>query len=73
MVGVMLEARKARNDALLVAHQFRDMAETLQAQKRDMKYEMEKTVEVVKEFWCNKVIEGGSRAGRMLRASLLKQ
>jgi len=49
------------------------LAETVSAEKREIKYEMEKTVEVVRDFWRNKVVEGGSRAGLMLRASLLRK
>jgi len=56
-----------------VPREYKDLAETVSAEKREIKYEMEKTVEVVRDFWRNKVVEGGSRAGLMLRASLLRK
>jgi len=68
----LLEAWQERDSALLIACEYRDLAETVSAEKREIKYEMEKTVEVVRDFWRNKVVEGGSRAGLMLRASLLR-
>ena len=70
---LLLEAREECDNALLVARQCRDLAETAQAEKRDVKYELEKRVEVVRDFWRSKVVEGGSRSGLMLRASLLRK
>ena len=70
---LLLEAREERDNALLVARQCRDLAETAQAEKRDVKCELEKRVEVVRDFWRSKVVEGGSRSGLMLRASLLRK
>ena len=50
---LLLEARKERDDALLAARQWRDLAETTQAEKQEVKHEMEKSVEVVRDFWRN--------------------
>ena len=69
----LLEAQKERDIALLVARQWRDIAENIQAEKRDMKTEMERTVETVRNFWRNKVVEGSSRSGKILRAALVRK
>ena len=68
----MHEARKERDYALITARQWRDKAESAQAEKRKLKNEMEKTVEVVRDFWRNKVVEGESRSGKILRAALIR-
>ena len=71
---LLLEAQQEQDSALLIAHEYRDLAETVSAEKREIKYKMEKTVEVVRGFWHNKVVKRGSRAGLiMLRASLLRK
>ena len=70
---LLLEAREERNHALLVARQCRDLTDTAQAEKRDVKYDLEKRVEVVRDFWRSKIVEGGSRSGLMLRHSLLRK
>lgn len=44
----------------------------LQAARWVMKHNMEMTVAVVRYFWRSKLVEGGSRAGKILRASFLK-
>ena len=44
---LLLEAREERDNALLVARQCRDLVETAQAEKGDVKYKLEKRVEVV--------------------------
>ena len=30
-------------------------------------------IEIVRDFWRNKIVEGGSRSGKMLRASLIRK
>ena len=65
-------ARKERDKALSLARVYRDMAENSQTQKRILKANLEKKVEIVRDFWRNKVVEGSTRSGRMLRAALLK-
>ena len=66
-------ARRERNRALAVARQYRDMAEASITKRRQMKSELEERMEVVRNFWHNNVIEGGSRSGRILRAALIKK
>lgn len=66
-------ARHERDNALLLARQYRDMVEQSQEEKRKLKTELEKKVEVVRNFWRNKVVEGGSRSGQILRAALIKK
>ena len=60
----LLEAQKERDIALLVARQWRDITEKIQAEKRDIKTGMERTVETVRNFWRNKVVEDSCRSGK---------
>ena len=66
-------ARNERDQALLQARQYRDMAEATRADKRALKHNLEGKIEIVRDFWRNKIVEGGSRSGRMLRASLIRK
>ena len=66
-------ARNERDRALLLARQYRDLAEASQAGKRTLQIELERKIETVRDFWRNKVVEGGSRSGQILRAALIKQ
>lgn len=65
-------ARIERNDALQLAKFYRDRVEDLVKEKRDLRHSLESQVDRIREFWRNQIIEGGSRAGRMVRASLLR-
>lgn len=65
--------RIERNSALNLAQHYRDVAETIQKEKRDLKKEMEDKIELVKSFWRDKVVEGGTRSGKLLRAALLRK
>ena len=66
-------ARKERDHALSLARHYRDMAETSQAQKRILKADLENRVELVRNFWRDKVVEGSTRSGKMLRAALIRK
>lgn len=66
-------ARQERNQALKTARHYRDIAETIQKEKRELQYKLEEEVELVRNFWRNKIIEGASRSGRILRAALLRK
>ena len=66
-------ARKERNTALIAAQCYRDMAENSQKEKREIQYKLEANTELVRNFWRNKIIEGSSRSGKMLRAALLRK
>ena len=67
------EAREERDRALNLAKHYRDIAEGCRRETLKVQYELETKVETVKQFWRNKIIEGESRSGRILRASLLKE
>lgn len=66
-------ARYERNKALSLAQHYRNVAEEKQSEKRALKSELEQQIEVVRDFWRNKVVEGSSRSGRILRAALIRQ
>lgn len=65
-------ARKERNQALTLAQHYRNIAEATRTEKREIKKKLEGKVELVRNFWRNNIIEGGSRSGRILRAALIK-
>ena len=66
-------AQNERDQALLQARNYRDMAEATRADKRALKHNLEGKIELVRDFWRNKIVEGGSRSGRMLRVSLIRK
>ena len=54
-------ARKERDEAILIAKCYRDLAERTHSEKHALQHHLESKVEVVRDFWRNKVVEGGSR------------
>ena len=70
---IVQKAREERDQALKLAQQFRNIAEQSFSEKRCLQYELESKVETVRDFWRNKIVEGGSRSGSILRASLLRK
>lgn len=69
----VLEARKERDEALALARHCRDVAERCRTETRRVRDHLESKIEVVRDFWRNKVVEGESRSGRILRASLIRK
>ncbi len=66
------KVRNERNDALCLAQHYRDIAEKTRKEKRDLKNKLENEIEIVRNFWRNKIVEGKSRSGKILRESLLR-
>lgn len=66
-------ARHERNKALNLAQHYRNLAEESQSEKRILKSELEGQIEVVRNFWRNKIVEGGTRSGKILRAALIRE
>ena len=60
------EMLKKENEALFNARFYRDRCETLEQTVRQLQTEKE----AVRYFWRNKVLEGNSRAGRILKAAV---
>lgn len=80
----VLKARTERDDALLLAKHYRNMAENnkkeflcleqkMKSQINNIEQESAFRVENIKNFWRNQIIEGALRAGRILRASLIRK
>ena len=67
------EARNDRNKAMMEAKCYQELAETLKKEKRELENRLHTQTEVVRDFWRNKIIEGDSRGGRILRASLFRK
>lgn len=70
--SVLDKARNDRNDAMIEAKFYRNMAEELKQEKREMENDVKARIEVVRDFWRNKIFEGGERAGKTLKISLEK-
>ena len=66
-------AREERDRALSLAQEYRNLAEASQLEKRTLKNELERKVETVRDFWRNKIVEGNSWSGKILRAALIRQ
>ena len=66
-------AREQRDKALGIARHYRDLAESRQLDKRILKNDLEGKIETVRDFWRNKIVEGGSRSGQILRNALMKK
>ena len=65
--------KQALKDALCQVQSYRNLAERLQREKRELKHQMEEKTEVVVDFWRNKLLEGSSRAGKMVKCALQKK
>ena len=59
-----------RNQALSLAQHYGNVAEERQSEKSMLKSNLEHQIEVVRDFWRNKV--GSSISGRILRATLIE-
>ena len=70
---LLQEARNDRDKAMIEAKCYRDLAETLKKEKRELENELHTQTEIVRNFWRNKIFEGDSRGGKILRAALLKK
>ena len=79
-----MKARTERNDALLLAKHYRNMAKNnkkeflyleqrMKSQLSSIERQSASCVENIKNFWRNQIIEGSSKAGRILRASLIRK
>ena len=66
--AINLEQTKTRK-----AQHYRNLAEKLQKEKREMNSAMNEKIELVRDFWRNKIIEGSSRAGRIVQKALLSR
>jgi len=66
-------ARSERNQALRLVQHYRNLAEEYCREKRDLQYKLEAKIELVRDFWRNQVVEGGSRSGKILRAALIRK
>lgn len=66
-------ARAERDRALALACKYRDDVEKSRMERRALKHDLETKIETVRNFWRNKIIEGSSRSGRILRAALIRQ
>ncbi len=59
--------------ALEEAQFYRDLAERIRTEKRLAISELNSKVELVRSFWRNKVCEGSTRAGKLVKKALLKR
>lgn len=67
--SIQLEREKTK-EALEQVQHYRNLAEQLRSEKRDVVCSMNTKVEVVRDFWRNKILEGSTRAGKMVKKSI---
>ena len=63
----MEQLKKERDMAVQNARLFRDIAEKCRTEKREMHNEMCRKMEVIRECYRNKMLEGNTRAGKIVR------
>ena len=68
--SIIQEARNDRDRAIMEAKTYRDLAEKIKKEQREQDCNLLKQTEAVRDFWRNKVLEGDTRGGKILRASL---
>ena len=82
--NAIIKARGERNEALLLAKHYRDIAEKYKLEKKILQIETERKIidtkeqaaigiDRIKKFWRSQIMEGNSRAGKILRAAQLQK
>jgi len=64
------ELENERDQALQSTRIYRDLAEKLRTEKRILHNDMCKKLEVVREHYRNKIVEGSSRSGQMIKLAM---
>ena len=67
----LIECSSERDKALKDALHYRTLVEKLETDLAELKTTMHHRVAAVRDFWRNKVLEGESRSGMILRCSLM--
>ena len=70
--SVIAEVEKDKKQAELNALIYRNYAEQLKKEKRELNDTLNRKIEIVRDFWRNKLCEGDSRGGRMVRAAYMQ-
>ena len=73
ITSAIQEERQRTKKALERARFYRDLAERIKAKKREEVNELNHKIELVRNYWRNKVYEGSSRAGRLVQKALLSK
>ena len=72
-VTVVRRFQQSQNDtfkALKLAQYYRDIAERMNDEKLESEQRMKKEVKTIRNFWRNNIMEGSTRAGRMVKKAL---
>lgn len=67
--SIQLEQEKTRK-ALEQVRYYRNLAEKLRKEKRNTVLVLNDKIELVRDFWRNKILEGSTRAGKMVQRAL---
>lgn len=70
--AIVEEVEKDKKKAELNALIYRNLAERLKREKRELSNTLNRKVETVRDFWRNKLCEGSSRSGRMVQAACMR-
>lgn len=71
--SALLKEKEKTKQAVEKAQFYRDLAERIRAEKREKVYELNNKVELVRNYWRNKLCEGSSRAGKLVQKALLNR
>ena len=66
---IISKIEKRRYKAETEAQIYHNVAEEMKKENRSMKDKLNSKIETVRDFWRNKLFDGSSRSGRMVRAA----
>lgn len=67
------QARTEWDQALLLAWTYRNVVEDTINEKQVLKQQLKTKVKMVSDFRQNKIVEGSSTSGKLLRAALIRE
>lgn len=65
--------QEERNEALRTAQYYRSVAEECKRKNRELQTNISRTVETVRDFWRNKIMEGQTRSGRIVLKAISRK
>ena len=70
VVSYIQQSQDKTAKALHLAQHYRTVAENVRSESLKRQKEAEGKVEIVRNFWRNKIYEGSSRAGKIVQSAL---
>ena len=70
--SIIAKIEKDKKQAELNALIYRNYTEQLKREKRELNDTLNRKIKIIRDFWRNKMCEGNSRGGRMVRAAYIQ-